>query len=41
MPSLVSCQAPKFNKKHIERIKKEDKRLANNLNYEGIEFPIS
>ena len=28
-------------KKHSERIKKEDKRLANNLNYEGIEFPIS
>ena len=28
-------------KKHLERIKKEDKRLANNLNYEGIEFPFS
>ena len=28
-------------KKHPERINKEDKRLANNLNYEGIEFPIS
>ena len=28
-------------KKHLERIKQEDKRLANNLNYEGIEFPIS
>ena len=27
-------------KKHPERIKK-DKKLANNLNYEGIEFPIS
>ena len=27
--------------KHPERINKEDKRLANNLNYEGIEFPIS
>ena len=28
-------------KKHPERIKKEDKRLANNLSYERIEFPIS
>ena len=28
-------------KNHPERIKKEDKKLANNLNYEGIEFPIS
>ena len=28
-------------KKHPERITKEDKRLANNLNYEGIEFPVS
>ena len=28
-------------KKHPERINKEDKRLTNNLNYEGIEFPIS
>ena len=28
-------------KKHPERIKKEDKGLANNLNYERIEFPIS
>ena len=28
-------------KKHPERTKKRDKRLANNLNYEGIEFPIS
>ena len=27
-------------KKHPERIKKEDKRLANNLNYDGLEFPI-
>ena len=31
----------KLIKKHPERIKKEDKRLANNLDYEGIEFPIS
>ena len=28
-------------KKHLERIKKEDKRLANNLNSEGIDFPVS
>ena len=28
-------------KKHLERLKQEDKRLANNLNYEGIEFSIS
>ena len=28
-------------KKHPERIKKEDKKLANDLNYEGIKFPIS
>ena len=28
-------------RKHPERINKKDKRLANNLNYEGIEFPIS
>ena len=28
-------------KKHPERINKEDKKLSNNLNYEGIEFPIS
>ena len=28
-------------KKHPERINKEDKKLVNNLNYEGIEFPIS
>ena len=27
--------------KYPERIKKEDKKLANNHNYEGIEFPIS
>ena len=27
-------------KKHSERIKAGDKRLANNLNYQGIEFPI-
>ena len=30
-----------FIKKHPEIIDKEDKKLANNLNYEGIEFPIS
>ena len=30
-----------FIKKHPERIKQKDKKLANNLNYEGIEFPIS
>ena len=28
-------------KNHPERINKEDKKLANNLNYERIEFPIS
>ena len=28
-------------KKLTERTNKEDKRLANNLNYEGIEFPVS
>ena len=28
-------------KKHLERIKQEDKKLANNLNYEEIEFPVS
>ena len=28
-------------KKHPERITKEDKKLANNLNYEGIGFPVS
>ena len=28
-------------RKHPESIKKEDKKLANNLNYEGIEFPVS
>ena len=28
-------------KRYPERIKKEEKRLANNLNYEGIEFPLS
>ena len=28
-------------KKHPERITKEDKKLANRLNYEGIEFPVS
>ena len=28
-------------KNHPERINKEDKKLANNLNYEGIEFSIS
>ena len=28
-------------KNHPERINKEDKKLANNLNYERIEFPVS
>ena len=36
---LVPYQTPKFNKKHPE--KKKDKKLANDLNYEGIEFPVS
>ena len=31
----------KLIKKHPERINKEDKKLANNLNYKGIELPIS
>ena len=26
---------------HPERIKKEDKKMINELNYEGIEFPVS
>ena len=30
----------KLIKKHPERINKEDKKLANNLNYKGIELPI-
>ena len=36
------CHARHLNliKKHPERLKKGDKRPANNLNYEGIEFPI-
>ena len=37
------CHVRQLNliKKHPERINKEDKKLANNLNYETIEFPIS
>ena len=27
-------------KEHSERIKKTDRRIAGNLNYEGIEFPV-
>ena len=30
-----------IKKKHPEKINKEDKKLANSLNYERIEFPIS
>ena len=41
--SFLWCHVRHLNliKKHPERIKKEYKRLANNLDYEGIEFPIS
>ena len=28
-------------KTHPERIAKEDKKIINDLNYEGIEFPVS
>ena len=28
-------------KRHPERIKKEDKRMINDLDYEGIKFPVS
>ena len=37
------CHVTHLNliKKHPERIKKEHKKLANNLDYEGIEFPVS
>ena len=28
-------------KNHPEGIEKQDKKLANKLNYEGIEFPVS
>ena len=40
---FVWCHVRHLNlaKKHPERIKKEDKKLANNLNYEGIEFSVS
>ena len=38
--SFLWCHVRHLNliKKHPEKIKKEDKRLANNLNYEKIEF---
>ena len=37
------CHVRHFNliKKYPDRINKQDERLANNLNYEGIEFPIA
>ena len=40
---FLGCYVRHLNliKKHPERIKKEDKKLANNLNYEEIEFPVS
>ena len=40
---FLRCHVRHLNliKKHPERIRKEDEKLANYLNYEGIEFPIS
>ena len=35
----IRCLNPQTE--HLERIKKEDKRSSEGLNYEGIEFPIS
>ena len=35
------CHVRQFDKKHPERISKKDKKLTNNLNHEGIKFPIT
>ena len=38
---MVSCQTYKsLTKEHPERIKKNGKKLAEELNYDGIEFPL-
>ena len=40
---ILWCHVRHLNliKKHPERIKQKGKKLGNNLNYEGIQFPIS
>ena len=39
---MVSCQTYYINpsKKHPERILKTDKKIAEELDYDGIEFPV-
>ena len=41
MFSLVSCRRINPAKIHSERITKKDKELANDLDYDGIQFPVS
>ena len=40
---FLCCHVRHINplKKHSERIKKNDREIACNLNYDGIEFPIA
>ena len=40
MFSLVSCWHINPVKMHPERIMQNDKKLVNDLNYDGIEFPV-
>ena len=41
MPSLVSHQALKSITNTSEKIRKADKNMVNDLDYEGTEFPFS
>ena len=41
MFSLVSYKTSKFSENTSWEDKKEDKNMINDLNYEGIKFPVS